>query len=213
MKNFSIFLILFLVVTGCSEKPGPSPITFQKKGNLYENAYFNFSVQKPDGWYSRDAKESIFLQNHKLIPTENINEAEMNKFVHEAMSKTLPLFSFFEFRHGSKIQINPSALSVAQNMKNFPGAKNACDYLQYVMSVLNKGELRYLFDPKCESAMINGREYSLVKAYSKVGNDKVYQTYYATIAGEHAISIILTYFDEETKKKVESVISSLKFKG
>ncbi|MDH3973858.1 MAG: hypothetical protein OEV42_06225 [Deltaproteobacteria bacterium] len=213
MKKYLIIALLIFLVGACSKKPDPSPVTYHKKGNLYENNYFGFTVEKPEGWYARDVKESLFLQQHKKAPSGKTDEREMKAAVQEAIEKTLPLFSFFEFRHGSQLKVNPSVLSVAQNMKNFPEAKTACDYLKHVIAVLERGQIAYTFDQNCETSTFNGREYDTVNAYAKVGKDIVYQRYYATISGKHAISIIVNYFNDETKMIVEKFMSSIKFKS
>jgi len=212
-KKPLVMLIILVLFAGCSKKQEPSPITVNKKEDIYENEYFKFTIEKPRGWYSRSVKESLLSQHrNKKGLSGKTDESEMDAIIDQSMEKTLPLFSFFEFRHGSQIKLNPSVLAIAQNTKNFPEAKNSCDYLKHVMAVLEKGQIKYIFEPDCKELTLKGKNFSVVNAYAKMGKDIVYQNYYATISGKHTISIITTYFDNETKKAVEAVISSIEFK-
>lgn len=206
-KNI-ISICIIILLFGCNGKPDLSPLTSNREGNIFKNEYFGFTIEKPKDWFAKSVEESLMAQH---ISAENLDKDNLDTMVESAMEKTLPLFSFFEFRHGSQMKLNSSIIAIAQNMKNFPEAKNACDYLDQVQTALEKGQIIYIFDNHCQPSFIDGKEFGLLKAYTKFANQQIYQKYYATIQGAHVISIILTYFNEETEAKVEAVRSSIKF--
>jgi len=210
MIRKAIALILITSLTACNLMSRPSPVTEQAEGNLFKNEYFRLTVEKPEGWYAQSARETI-LSQHKGKRILAAGDKEMEVVIEKSIETTLPLFGFFEFRHGSQDSLNPSVLAVAQNMKNFPSAKTACDYLEHVKTVLSKGQIPYIFENNCKKTTQGGKELSMLNAYAKVGNNYVYQRYYATLQGKHAISIIETFFDDATEAKVEQVLRSIRF--
>ena len=79
--------------------------------------------------------------------------------------------------------------------------------------IIQKSQMNYTFDNKCETKMLNGTEFGVVNAQLAIGQQVVKQRYYAVIRGNHAISVIQTYFDEESEAKVNKIVESFKIKA
>lgn len=208
------FLVLLLIIgLACTkaEEELPSPLTKNKEGtNLYENKYFGVSVEKPEGWYSQSAIETVLMQQRgsSAIAGEDEN---LKAIIDASMKTNMPIFGFFEFKPGTPGKLNPNVLCIAENIKPFPGIESGCDYISHVKDIISRGKLKYQFDKGCETKNIGGKELGFINASLNAGDQNITQTYHAFIQDGFAISIVQTYFNEESKKKVDEVLDTIRF--
>ncbi len=191
-------------------KKDASPVTKSEDSKTYTNEYFKITVQKPEGWYAQNAEESAELQKQggKMLAG---NDKNLKAAMDAAQDTTTSLFGFFEAPPGTPGKLNPNVLSAAENIKVAPGIKTGCDYIALTKEIIKKSQMNYKFEEKCETKTVNGTEFGVVNAQLSVGEQVVKQRYYAVIRGNHAISVIETFFDAESEAKVKKVVESLKF--
>lgn len=209
-KIISIIIILLSVIS-CSNDAKESALTVNSNGNNYENNFFGISVVKPEGWYAQSAKETILLQQKGASIIAN-DDKSMEALIEAAMKSSVPIFGFFEYPPGTPGKLNANILSVAENIKVYPGIKKGCDYIALVKDLLAKSKLKYEFSEKCLSKNISGKEFGYIDASTDIGKQKVHQRYYANVSNGYAYSIVQTFYDDESRKKVISVLSTVRFK-
>ncbi|MDR9437814.1 MAG: hypothetical protein RI563_13105 [Thiohalophilus sp.] len=209
-KNIPVILLAALLSISCTDSGSDSPVTVNTSGNTYINGFFNLEVEKPVDWYAQSAEETIMLQQegNKVLSGDDEN---MQKMIEAAMESSLPLFGFFEYPPGTPGKMNPNVLSVAENIKMYPGIKDPCDYVKAVKQILQQGQLSYEFDGECQSTTIGGKQAGYLDASLKVGTFDIAQRYHALITDGYAVSIIQTYMDEESHAKVDKVMDSIQF--
>ncbi|MDZ7803923.1 hypothetical protein [Thiohalophilus sp.] len=209
-KSILVIILAALVSFGCTESDSDSPITINTSGNTYVNGFFGLEVEKPADWYAQSAEETILLQQqgNKVLSGDDKN---MQKLIEAAMESSLPLFGFFEYPPGTPGKMNPNVLSVAENIKLYPGIKEPCDYVEAVKQVLQQGQLKYEFDGECQSSTIGGKPAGYMDASLHVGTFDIAQRYHAMITDGYAISFIQTYTDEASRSKVDKVMDSIQF--
>lgn len=210
--NKPILLIIFaaFVSIACTESDSDSPVTVNSSGNTYVNSFFGMSVEKPADWYSQSAEETIMLQQQgsKVLSGDDKN---MEAMIEAAMESSLPLFGFFENPPGTPGTINTNVLSVAENIKMYPGIKKPCDYVNAVKEILDKGQLNYQFDSDCQTTRVGGKASGYMDVSLSVANFDVSQRYYAIISDGYAISLIQTYADEQGARNVAHIMDSIHF--
>lgn len=205
-----VFILLVLSVSGFVAAEDKSALTVQKGKSLYVNEYLGMSVRKPDGWYSQSAEELIMLQNRgkDVLAGDNKN---FKALIETSIESSLPVFGFFRYPPGTPGKLNQSVLSTAENIKMFPGIKTGCDYLHHAKRLISQGKVAYTFTEGCHEKAFGNRKLGYIDASASFGKQKIKQRYYSTIIGHHAVSIIETYFDEESKRSVNDIVKTLKF--
>lgn len=217
--NKSILLIMFaaFVTIACTESgsdsdsDSDSPLTVNSSGNTYVNGFFGMRVEKPADWYSQSAEEDI-MQQQQGSKVRSGDDENMEAMIEAAMESSLPLFGFFKNPPGTPGTFNTNVLSVAENIRMYPGIKKPCDYINAVKEVLERGQLNYQFDSDCQSTRVGGKASGYMDASLSVANFDVTQRYHAIITDDYAISFIQTYADDQGAKNVAHIMDSIRFK-
>lgn len=194
----------------CSEvKTEPSAITKTQDDIVYHNEYLDVSVTKPQDWYSQSPEDTMKMsqQGSEVLSGDDQN---MKAMVDASLKSSLPVFAFFEFEPGTPGKLNPNILSMAENIELAPGVKTGCDYLAHTRTLLENSAIQVSFEDGCTQTMVGGASMGTLNVQMNMNNILINQTYYACIKGDHAITVIKTYFDEQSKQKVDGVQSSLK---
>lgn len=211
MKALKYLIVLFAISFSVQAEMLDDPAaTVNTDGNTYENRFFGMSVTRPDGWYAQSVEEMLMTQQKgsKALAGDNKN---LQAMLDAAKDSSLPLFGFYEYPPGTPGKINPNVLAVAENIKQYPGIAKPCDYISAVKSLLEMGQVEYIFEGDCKSSNVGGRESGYLDAMLDLGKLKIKQRYHATISNGYAVSFIETYTDEENSKKVKRVINSIQF--
>ena len=192
---FTLALSLFLFACSGEQPPAqaqkqtPQVITSNTGGNQYHNAFFGVRVEKPEGWYSQPPEETIALQQRGTAALANEEEG-MKAMIEASLQQSTPIFGFFEVPPGTPERLNPNVMSVAENLKGFPGIASGCDYLAQVRSLLEQGRMQYQFSPDCETRQLGGRELSMIEGRLEMAGVNITQRYYALLRDEYAIAFI-----------------------
>lgn len=206
----TILAIAASVVTiACSSGEAErSPITTTADGSKYVNEFFGLEVMKPDGWYAQDA-ESTMKMNQRGADLIAGDDENMKTLVAQSLKTIVPLFGFFQHPPGAAVAANPSIVSVAENVGGMPGIKAGCDYLFHARKLLESAAVKVSVKEGCRTMQVNGTPLGYIDITMIIGKREVLQRYYACVQGEHALSIVQTYLDDETKRMVDEPLKSL----
>ena len=188
-----------------------SIITKSDDGSVYKNEYFGMSVKKPGGWYYQPAEltKKMSEAGGRMLSGDDKN---MQALFKESLNTTVALFTFFEHAPGTPVATNSSIVAVAENVKLFPGVKNGCDYLFHVRNILSHSAMDVDIEDGCASRKIDESIFGVLTVHSVINGISVNQKYYSCVQNEHAISIIQTYFGEDSKSKVDRALESVKLR-
>lgn len=205
-----ITAVLSLLLFACSSQEPPSPITVNTEGNHYHNAFFGVSVDKPEGWYAQSPEELIELQQRGAAVLADKDDSR-RAMIEASLEQSTPVFAFFEVAPGTPGKLNPNVTSAAENIKAFPGIKTGCDYLEHVKALLAQGRIPYQFEGDCAENKLGGKPVGVMDTKVEAGNVIIHQRYYALIKDRHAVGVVQTYFDDESRAKTQRVIDSMAF--
>lgn len=208
MRTILAVTASFLLLACSKSEPGRSPITTTADGSKYVNELFGLEITKPDGWYAQDQEATMKMSQRgaQLMAGDDKN---MNAVISQALKTSLPVFGFFQHPPGAAVEMNPNILSIAENVGGFPGVKMGCDYLFHVRKMFEQSAVEVSVSEGCQSAQINGTSFGYIDTTMTLGARHVRQRYYACIQGEHALSIVQTFLDDETKRLVDEPLNSL----
>jgi len=191
-----------------------SPITKNTNGNLYENAFFGLSVEKPKGWVSQDMVQLF----KTVLPMGSIIFGNKNEFTQEfidsAIKKMFPLFGFSKYSYNiMNRKPNPNILAISENIQAHSSIKTACDYLNVAREPLKNSLHKVTFLNECHEVDINGKMFATQSFTMKImGVPLVKQTHYAKMAkNDYILLFSLTYFNRVSKIELDNVMHSLKF--
>ena len=197
------------VCIACSSgEPERSPVTTTADGSRYVNEFFRLEVTKPEGWFAQDAELTLKMnqQGAELVAGDDKNTKTI---IAQSLKSSIPVFGFFQHPPGAAVEVNPSILSLAENVSVLPGIKTGCDYLFHARKLLERSAMKVSVKDGCQTTQINGASLGYIDTTMNVGSREIRQRYYACVQGEHALSIIQTYVDDETKQLVDDPLKSL----
>lgn len=206
MKNFSWFLFLLMPLTVYSQEK--SVITFEVAPDTYKNEYFDLSIKKPNQWYYQSPEDTMKMgqMGSKMLAGD---DKKMEAIFKESLKSSLILFSFFEHPPGAPVNTNPNVVGVAENVSLAPGIKKGCDYLFHVKNILIQSNANYTIQEDCQTEIVVGSHFGKMIMSTMMLGTEVFQNYSACIKGDHAIVIIQTFFDDESKLLTDKLISTL----
>ncbi len=108
--------------------------------------------------------------------------------------------------------MNPTIMTVAENIEAHLDIKTACDYLNLAREPLNQTLFKIDFLDQCHEVDVNGTMFARQSFTMKIlGAPIIKQTQYAKMGKKDYIFFILTYFNRIGKSKPDNVMRSLKF--
>ncbi|WP_017445558.1 hypothetical protein [Gayadomonas joobiniege] len=190
------------------KKAEPSALTQTTDQIHYHNAFLNLSIEKPQSWFAQSPEDTMKMsqQGSEILSGDDKN---MKAMVDQSLKTSLPVFAFFEYEPGTPGKLNANVLSMAENIELAPGVKTGCDYLYHTREILNKSQLQVMIDEGCEQTKFGDTSMGTMNITMTMNNLLVKQTYYACIKDKHAVTVIKTYFDDESKNKVDNILTTL----
>ena len=207
-----VIVMITLFLASCADGNDNKDVITRTKDNVsYVNAYFELTVEKPIEWYSQDPESTMKMSKvgSTVMAGDNQN---MKALIDASLKSSVPLFAFFEKMPGTPVKTNPNIVSVAENISIMPGVKSGCDYLFHARQLIENSALKLNLTEGCSTVEINESKLGFFDAHVTLNGVEIYQRYHACIKGEHAISIIQTYFDDSSKEKVDSILKSIHLK-
>ena len=215
MYQFKTGLVILLamlsfLLSGCNEKPQNKESQFTQKvsESLYQNHYFDFTVQLPEGWYAQQYDEAKQLTDRggEMMAGD---DKELKAVIDAAEAVSVNLFGFFEHPVGAAVPFNPSVLAMAENVKAIPGIKRGTDYFYHAKKLMERGAIKYTFAENYSTRKIGDVEFDQMSATAMLGNMQIQQDYYTAIYKGYAIIFIQTYKDNPGKDKTSTVLNSI----
>lgn len=205
MRKLILFATLLLLAGGAGAAE-PSALTQSEDGVHFVNARFAVHVRKPDAWYAQNIEEQLLLQQHG----KNIMAGEDNNLkavLDAALANVVPIFSFFALPPGTPGKLNPNVISMAENIKLYPGITSGCDYLHMIERTLALGKVHYEFDGDCQKRKLGTTSFDYIDTRFVIGTITAHQRYFAAVKDGYALSLIETYFDADSERETEKVVA------
>lgn len=214
MKSLRCILLLVLLLQQAHADDETAVITQKINDNWYKNSFFGFTVEKPQGWSS--ATFNAMRDSLKYLDT--VFENNQEKLAHIVLpdwtsEKIIPLFQFSEFPPLPPPHVNPMIMAVAEDSNFYIGVKTGCDYINASSKIDKLLQFQWKLVGRCNERKINGERFGTQTfEEKKPGLPLLKHTYYARRAKDnHILVFTLTYYDSQTKAKLERVMRSLKF--
>lgn len=222
IRIYPFLMLLFVILlTGCNQVPGlnhqasiPENFDYGKiKDNVYSNDYFNCSMKLPATWaiQSEEALNEMSEAGKKLFAGD---DKAVQQQLDIASIKTANLLAAFKYPIDSITgEFNPSIILIAENV-SLANLETGKEYLKASQQVLKRSNIEYEFAAdEFERHDISGREFYSFTAKMHVSDDiQISQDFFSTIIKGFSFNVIVTYFDEQSKKELYDVMKTLKFK-
>ena len=210
IRNLIVAFWLTLLITGCDTKTQADISYGTIHDNVYNNKYFDISINVPDAWFvqSQAEQKALMETGSNLIAGE---DKTLKAVMKESEKQTVNLFSFFKFEPGSSVNFNPNIISVAERVSHIPGIKKGSDYLFHAKKLLESGQMNYEFPNNIYTKEISGASFDVMPAQITVKNITVYQEYHALKVKDYVLAFILSYSSDPEKAELENALNKLKF--
>jgi hypothetical protein len=203
--------LLAFVALSCNPKK-PVPFDYGKVvNNVYQNNYFNFKLQVPQGWkvLSREEMKKLSEKGRDYITQGN--EGMKDAFKASEIN-TANLLSIFHYDENPQEEYNCNLTLMAENLKNFPNIKTGEDYLYQTKQVLQKTNIQISSaDSKSEKTTLGGRDFYRMNMTLSIVGMEIKQTYYAAIDQGFALGIVMSYVTDSDKQILDNCLNSMAF--
>lgn len=217
MSRFNIFFIFICLFTVFSCKPKskslPEGFDYGKiENNAYSNRYFGMHIKLPADWEAvgtdgikksyEGVKEQIGEDYDKFVA-----ELEKAEDVGSAILLTVRKYPLDSFVADGN---NPSLAVVVENAKRL-GDLSATQFLDRQKFLIKKNGIDASYADSYSTANIGGQEFKIMPIIQNVHGDPINQEYYVTRQKLFALTFILTFKNEEGRKELEKIMSTLNF--
>lgn len=209
MRSFFI-AVLLLVIAAC--KQHPKNFDYGKVQNgVYTNNYFGFEIPVPANWVVQNKEQVHQLQKtgEELVSG---NDKELGAKIKAADIRTAILLTVFKNKTDTVTnRFNSSFIILSENLGGMP-IKKGSDYLAHAKEIMQQSNMSYQFAPNYASEKVGNREFDRMDVSLGGQTGNVQQSYYSVIDGGFALSVIISYGDDEQKDELKNIINKIKFK-
>jgi hypothetical protein len=208
MNRSYLFFILCAIISCNDNKEKPD------KGSLiartYSNAYFDFSMQIPEGWVIQSEEERTRLTEAGAEKLRDAN-AEMADRLDSVEQDVLPLLSIFKFKVNTTDEFNPSFIVMSERLPEHIHNINEPAYLAITKQQLQQTGLYQTYEQQKMPVSVGGENFYMLRVSSKQ-RDVVTQEFYTRIKnGRYALIIIISYINDKQKEELHSLLGQLSF--
>ena len=206
MRIFILGLSLLAMLACRHSSKIPDDFDYGKLENgVYSNNYFQFKLPVPESWavQTREQVQQLQKQDGEAVNSEltsTIKAVDVQAAILLTVLKNKPENSLNEF--------NPSFIILAENLGGSTVMKTAKDYLEHAKEVMKQSNLDYQFAPEYYSEKIGNRKFDAMN----ITLDSVQRTYYSMLNRNFALSLIISYRDDQQKQELKNVINKIRFK-
>ena len=224
MSHRSYFLIILLGLliptTGCEGGggaatdevvPANKEIDFGTYENsVYRNKYFNLSITLPEDWHVQDqeAQKQLMALGSQVLAGE---DQDLKAAVKASELTSVTMLTAFQHPLGTPVPYNPNIVCVAEKVKNQPGITSGADYLYHTRKVLEAGQIQIEFPDATATATLGGKEFARMPVKLTIAGITAEQDYHSIILDGYALSIIVSYNNEEQKDMLQGILDSVTF--
>jgi len=201
--------VLLLAIAACKQQPKNFDYGKIENG-VYTNNYFDFEIPVPPNWAVQNKEQVQELQKtgQELVSGDN---KELGAKIKAADIRTAMLLTVF--KNGTEVvteRFNSSFIILSENLGGMPIRKGS-DYLAHAKGIMQQSNMSYQFAPGYSTEKVGNREFDRMDV-SLPGQPDVQQSYYSVIDRDFALSIIISYADDEQKAELKNIINKIKFR-
>lgn len=200
-------LLSFLVGCGqtASEEIGYGSIT----ESHYQNDYFGFEIQVPEGWsvQSQAEQQALMEMGAELLAGD---DEGLKNVMKASEAQTVSLFTFMKHEVGAPVTFNPSIIGLGERVASMPGIKRGEDYFFHARKLLEQGQIPYEFPQAVFSQKVAGFDFDVMPAEVTMVGVTIYQQYFAARIKDYMLVFILSYSNDEEFQELQSRLATLK---
>ena len=204
------FAIVLLTIAGCKQQPKNFDYGKIENG-VYANSYFDFEIPVPSNWAVQNKEQVQQLQKNgeELVSGNN---KELGAKIKAADIRTAILLTVFKNKTDAVTdKFNSSFIILSENLGGMP-IKKGSDYLAHAKEIMQQSNMSYQFAPYYSTEKIGNREFDRMDVSLNGQAQNVQQSYYSVIDMGFALSIIISYGDDEQKAELKNIINKIKFR-
>jgi hypothetical protein len=204
------FAVVLLGVAGCKQQPKNFDYGKIENG-VYANGYFDFEIPVPSNWAVQNKEQVQQLQKNgeELVSGNN---KELGAKIKAADVRTAILLTVFKNKTDAVTdKFNSSFIILSENLGGMP-IKKGSDYLAHAKEIMQQSNMSYQFAPDYSTEKIGNKEFDRMDVALNGQPENVQQSYYSIIDRNFALSIIISYGDDEQKAELKNIINKIKFR-
>jgi hypothetical protein len=204
------FAVLLLTITGCKQQPKDFDYGKIENG-VYTNNYFDFEIPVPANWAVQNKEQVQQLQKtgEELVSG---NDKELGAKIKAANVRTAILLTVFKNKTDTITdKFNSSFIILSENLGGMP-VKKGSEYLAHAKEIMQQSNMSYQFAPNYSTEKIGNKEFDRMDVALGGQGQNVQQSYYSAIDKDFALSIIISYGDEEQRAELKNIVNKIKFR-
>jgi hypothetical protein len=204
------FAIVLLAIAGCKQQPKNFDYGKIENGT-YTNSYFDFEIPVPSNWAVQNKEQVQQLQKtgEDLVSGNN---KELGAKIKASNITTAILLTVFKNKTDAVTdKFNSSFIILSENLRGMP-IKKGSDYLAHAKEIMQQSNMSYQFVPEYSTEKIGNREFDRMDVSLSGQAENVQQSYYSVIDQGFALSIIISYGDDQQKAELKNIINKIKFR-
>ena len=210
LKIWAVVMVMAAALSGCSSKKEEAVNFGQYTDGVYTNSYFGVRVPLPDAWFVMDdeARLALMQQGSKIVAGDNKN---LKAVMDASDLNSMNLLTAYEHPPGSSVETNPSIIMVVEKIGHLPGIKRGSDYHYHTKKLMEQSALSVRFPNEIYEASIGGVPFDVLDIEYNVPQGQNLQKQYCTTMKKYALSIIITYQDDEGLQRLNDILSAIEF--
>jgi len=204
------FAVVLLAIAGCKQQPKNFDYGKIENG-VYTNGYFDFEIPVPPNWavQNKDQVQQLQKTGEELVSGNN---KELGAKIKAADVRTAMLLTVFKNKTDAVTdKFNSSFIILSENLGGMP-IKKGSDYLAHAKEIMQQSNMSYQFAPDYSTEKIGNKEFDRMDVSLNGQTGNVQQSYYSVIDKDFALSIIISYGDDQQKAELKNIIDKIKFK-
>ncbi len=210
MKKIICIALLVIVNFSCvEEKNLPNHFDYGSiENNTYINDFFGFRLPYNSEWSVLDKQQ---MSNITKAGKEMIvgDDNKLKKVVDVSSVNLAELFMIFKHELGTTTEFNPSLGINAENLNQFPNVKETKDYVVQAKNFMDQTKMNIDYRREDYEVKIGNTSFICLEIFNLDYN--IYQDYYVTLNNGFAISMVVSYANEEDKNEINAMLDKMQF--
>lgn len=177
---------------------------------VYNNKYFDFSLDLSSNWQVQE-NQTIQMMRERGKKLLSGDDKDMQAALDLGDLSTVNLLLASKYPMGADVAFNPNIAIVAEKIDPVQGVVSGKDYLASVVEILSNSRIQTQFDGTYGTINLGGVDFADIKVAMTYMEKSVYQEYFASIIKGYALSIIISYTDENQYSALMDLLQTMKF--